>query len=191
MLPLCIVPNFICLLWDASLTTNTHTPLGGTKGSENSLLELRLIIWRRNGTFIPHREAMMMFTWHRNTRPTGDDSALRSLADDSACSSFDALFSTNTHLSFFLLFTAQYDSMFFRFFLYDSSRLYWIQEKNLCCYYLKSFFSLVKVVIFEGKGKSFRDFIFASSSCSLNNNLTMGISKTIFSLVKSCRQTTG
>lgn len=107
------------------------------------------------------------------------------------CSSFDALFSTNTHLSFFLLFTAQHGSMFFRFFLYDSSRLYWIQEKNLCCYYLKSFFFACKVVIFEGKGKSFRDFIFASSSCSLNNNLTMGISKTIFSLVKSCRQTTG
>lgn len=76
------------------------------------------------GRFIPHREAMMMFTWHRNTRPADDDSALRSLADYSACSSFDALFSTNTHLSFFLLFTAQHDSMFFRFFLYDSSRLY-------------------------------------------------------------------
>lgn len=158
----CVLYPILYVCYETRLSQQTHTlQLEGWKEARNSLLGLRLIIWCRDGTFYPHREAMMMFTWHRNTRPADDDSALRSLADYSACSSFDALFSTNTHLSFFLLFTAQHDSMFFRFFLYDSSRLYWIQEKNLCCYYLKSFFFACKSCDFWGEGEELQRFYFS------------------------------
>lgn len=158
----CVLYPILYVCYETRLSQQTHTlQLEGRREARNSLLGLRLIIWCRDGTFIPHREAMMMFTWHRNTRPADDDSALRSLADYSACSSFDALFSTNTHLSFFLLFTAQHDSMFFRFFLYDSGRLYWIQEKNLCCYYLKSFFFACKSCDFWGEGEELQRFYFS------------------------------
>lgn len=152
---------YVCYETRLSQQTHTlHSALEGWKRAKNSLLGLRLITSDAGtGRFIPHRDDVHIA--HRWTRPAGDDSALRSLADDSACSSFDALFSTNTHLSFFLLFTAQHDSMFFRFFLYDSSRLYWIQEKNLCCYYLKSFFFACKSCDFWGEGEELQRFYFS------------------------------
>lgn len=157
MLPLCIVPNFICLLWDASLTTNTHTPRRDEGKRKTLFSSCDSSSDAGTGLLSPIEKRWWC---SHSTRPASDDSALRSLADDSACSSFDALFSTNTHLSFFLLFTAQHDSMFFRFFLYDSSRLYWIQEKNLCCYYLKSFFFACKSCDFWGEGEELQRFYF-------------------------------
>lgn len=100
----------------------------------------------------------------RNTRPAGDDSALRSLAEYSACSSFDALFSTNTHSSFFLLFLHGHSTVlcFFASFCMIAADCIEYKGKIYVVIIWNPSFSLVKVGRdFWGEGEERQRFYFS------------------------------
>lgn len=180
-----------------SLTTNTHTPslrkrrkdLLSCSVQPHLSLSSRLLLIIV-GTFY----SSSIFTWDKsavwwlkNTRPA---MAPPISPFCKAQQKSDAL-STNTRLCF----GSQHDSMFFFWILIYcmiAEYVLNIWEKSMLLLFGNPSFSC-KSDLLRGRGRASqkqRFFCFSSSS-SLNNNLTMGISKTIFSLVKSCRQTTG